>query len=365
MPTTLALLLGCLLGDPSASSPSIWERLELYANGRLRWESTFEQPNGEDRHRGRLRFRVGGSYAVLDDVTVHARLSTSSDGVDANNPYWDFGDGGDGFEGGEVVLDRFWAGWRAGDWVELRAGKLPHAFVKPPVLGELHWDDDVQPAGFAAVLSCPESAESFDLRLVKYTAVESGGDDDPSMLGAQANFRCPDVAGLELSASSSVSHWSNLGPGAGSLQNQGNTTAGGGVLASDFTVWETFVAVTHPGGPLGRTQAFAQYWDNLAESSQRGYAVGGSLGELDEKGDLRVFGGWFEMDEDSLFSPVAQDDTPIPGTGSGTGMEGMAYGGEVRVGRDATVRLWALASHSETSDNPYRVRLDFNFVVRP
>ena len=359
----LSLLL-LALAPTHSDEPTIWDRLDLYANGRVRWESTFEQTNGEDRHRGRFRFRLGGMYKLDDKLNVHARMSTSSDGVDANNPHWDFGDGGDGFEGAELVLDRLFVEWLTTDWLTLQAGKFPHAFTAAPIYGEFIWDADVQPAGFAAKLTCTESKKKLDLRLVKYTAVESGSDDDPSMVGAQINATCESNEDLAFHFASSFSHWSNLNPGTGAFQNQGNRVDGAGNFVSDFAIWDTFIDATHTGGPLGRQQAFAEFWDNTKESSQRGYSIGARVGDSRKPGDFNLFAFWAEMDEDSIFTPVAQDDLPITGSGAGNGIEAVGYGGEYRVNEDTICRLWALNSHSDMTDNPFRVRLDLNFNIR-
>jgi len=53
---------------------SVWERLSFDAAGRLRGESTFDQPSGEDRHRGRLRLRLGAKYRVTETVTAMSEV---------------------------------------------------------------------------------------------------------------------------------------------------------------------------------------------------------------------------------------------------------------------------------------------------
>lgn len=357
--------------------PSLWDRLKLDASGRLRWESTFEQPKAnpdddDQRHRGRFRFRVGGSYSFEHDLTVHARASTASDDgltgdSDANNPHWDFGDGSDGFSGSDIVLDRFWAQWKPCPDSELRAGKMPHAFATPPIFGEMVWDSDVQPAGFAAILACSNDGPKMDLRLVDYIAVESGNDDEPKMLGAQANLFTDLNDTLHLHGSTSYSRWSSLdNPGGAALagSNQGNMVVAGDFV-SDFALWDSFVALTCDKGPLGQTQGFVQYIDNLEESSQRGLVIGAGVGKNKDKGDLSLFGAWYDVDEDSIFSPVAQDDTPIAGSGVGSGMGGIIAGGEYSIAKDLTVRLWTLTSDADGAENnPFRIRLDLNFVVK-
>jgi hypothetical protein len=61
---------------------------------------------------------------------------------------------------------------------------------------------------------------------------------------------------------------------------------------------------------------------------------------------------------------VAQDDTPIAGTGAGDGMEGMMLGGQVFVTDYFSIRLWGLTSDADAAEDPSRVRLDFDFRVR-
>jgi len=360
------LLLCALPQDPSgASAPqppppdSIWDRLSIYANGRIRMESTFDQPNGEDRHRGRMRFRLGANYDVTEDVRAEARLSTASDGGDANNPHWDFGDGAEGFNGADLVLDRFYLNWTARSSLDLRAGKFPHAFSKPPVFGELVWDDDVHPSGVAAVFA-PDGG-AYDLRAVEYVAVELGDDSDPSMFGVQGNVYFDTTADSRLQLSGSYSSWSSLGPGAGVLSNQGNTDVTG-----DFGVLEAFAGWTLEGGPLGKTQAFAQYLYNEQDDTgeDTGYAFGAKCGPSGHERDLNVFATWYDLDANAVFSPPAQDDTPIPGTGVGTGMQGVIAGFQYFIADNLSVKLWGLTSDADAAEDPYRVRLDFDFTVK-
>lgn len=349
---------------PPPQLPSVFERLSFDGAGRIRGESTFDQPNGEDRHRGRMRLRLGAHYEVTEDVSAHARLSTISDGRDANNPHWDFGDGPDAFTGADIVLDRFYMDWGASEGLSLRAGKFAHAFSSPAVNGELVWDDDIQPSGVAAVWAPARSDGSrspFDLRLVHYVAVENGGDDDSAMSGLQGNlyFDVGDDSDLQFAAS--YSHWSSLDAGAGTFGNQGNTDVTG-----DFDIIDAFGLWTLAGGPLGRTQVNAEYMYNAEDDDDEdtGYAIGARFGPSGKEGDFNVFASWYDLDANAVFSPVAQDDTPIAGTGLGSGMSGVIAGGQYNIADNLTVKLWGLTSDADASDDPYRIRLDFDFSVK-
>ena len=348
--------------DQAVAQPkSLWDRLKFDANGRLRGESTFDQLDGTDRHRGRMRLRVGAQYEVLETLKAYARLSTVSEGRDSNNPHWDFGDSnasGDGFAAAEVGMDRFYLDWAALSGLSLRAGKQPYTFATPPVYSELVWDQDVNPAGLAAVWAPKkEGTLRYDVRLAEYVAFEVGNDADPSMFGVQGNLFLDTSDRMHFQAAASWSDWANLdaGPGAG---NQGNTN-----VIGDFDILEGFLSGVFDGGPLGRTTGFVQYMENQ-DGDDSGYGVGAQIGKSGKKGDVNVFAAYYDLDADAIYSPVAQDDTPIGGTGIGTGMDGIIAGGQYFVTDNLSLRLWGLTSDVGASEDPYRVRFDVDFTVR-
>ena len=346
---------------PLEQADSIWNRLRFSADGRLRAESTFDQTNGVDRHRGRMRFRVGADYDLMPDVKLGARISTLSDGRDANNPHWDFGDG-DGFSGAELGLDRFFLEWKVCEAVALTGGKFAHPFTRPPVLRELAWDDDVQPAGVAAVWKPTTSGKfGFDLRAVHAVATEvnnSGGSGaDPAMTGLQANATWKASETASLSLGTSYSHWSNLDDLA-AADIQGNTPD-----AEHFAIWDTYLAATLRGGPLHQTTVFGQYFNNVDDESGEdcGFALGVQLGKSSKKDDWNVFAAYYDLEANAVFSPVSQDDAPIAGTGLGDGVEGMVLGGQYFVADNVSLKLWVLTSDAGASEDPYRVRFDIDF----
>ncbi len=364
----LPLLLAGVLGAGSATDPAaakLQDRLTFTAAGRLRAESTLDQPTGEDRHRGRLRLRVGAGYDLGDGLSAHARLSTSSDGRDANNAYWDFGDGAGDQQGADVVLDRLFLEYRpSGAW-ELRAGKFGHVFQAPPVYGEFTWDADVQPAGVAAVWR-PRSGDggtAIDLRAAGYVVQENAAGDDPGFLGLQGNLGFQAGKATDLRLSTSVAGWSSTKAGT-FPQVQGNTTSAG-VIDQGFTVWDSHLAATHEGGVLERQTGFVQYVLNLDDDSgeDTGLALGLDLGPS-RPGAWSCFLAWYDFDANAFFSPVAQDDTPIAGTGVGTGMRGFLGGVRYVVNERFAVRIWGLTSDADAADDPWRLRIDLDFTVK-
>jgi len=357
IPATLLAGLALVQGDAS----DIWSRLHFDANGRMRAEATFDQPSGEDRYRGRMRFRIGASYDIMETLTAKARLSTASDGRDANNPHWDFGDGSDSFQGGDLVFDRFFLDWTPCECSDFRVGKIPHVLAQPPVFSELMWDQDVNPTGIGAIWDVGSSGDfSGDLRLAEYIAVENSSQSDPAMFGVQGNLRWAAEEDLGIDLSTSFSAWSNLNDSTGQLGNQGNTDVMG-----DFGIWESFLAATFEGGPLGRTQGFVEYMNNVDDDTgeDTGFAIGVKAGKGGHQGDKNVFLTWYDLDANAVFSPVAQDDTPIAGTGVGTGMTGVIVGGQYYVRDNVSLKLWVLTSDADAAEDPVRVRFDLDFTV--
>ncbi len=349
---------------PAPQAETLWDRLSFYADGRLRGEATLDQPNGEDRYRGRMRFRVGANYEVMEDLRAEARLTTSSDGVDANNPHWDFGDGGDGFRGSEVLLDRFYLDWTAAEDLSLKGGKQPHAFASAPVFGDFVWDSDVQPAGVTGQWGhTSDSGAGFDVRAAGYVAVENGADDDPAMGGLQGNLYLPAGDDLKFQVSASYSDWSSLGSGGTALSssNQGNTD-----VTADFNVLEGFVSGVLEAGLFGRTTLFVQAMHNTEDDADEsdGFAGGVQLGKSGKKGDANVFAVLYSLDANCIFSPVAQDDTPIAGTGIGTGMDGVIAGGQYNITDNLSLRLWGLTSNADAAEDPLRLRFDIDFRIK-
>lgn len=369
MSTIVLLALAALCPqDPPAPAPkpdSIWDRLQFYGDGRLRGEATLDQPNGEDRYRGRMRARVGAIYSILDNLKAEARITTSSDGNDANNPHWDFGDGADGFRGSDVLMDRFYLDWKALDELSLRAGKQPHAFASAPVFGDFLWDSDIQPAGVTAQWGAAptDGTVGFDLRAAGYVAVENGADDDPALGGLQGNLYLPAGDSFKLQASASYYDWSSLGAGAAvfAASNQGNTDP-----SADFNVLEGFVSGVLEAGLWGRTTLFVQAMHNTEDDADEsdGLAGGLQLGKSGKKGDANLFAVLYALDANCIFSPVAQDDTPIAGTGIGTGMDGVLAGGQYHITDNLSLKLWALTSNADAAEDPVRVRFDIDFRVK-
>ncbi len=227
---------------------------------------------------------------------------------------------------------------------------------------EFAWDDDVQPAGAAIVWSPKSDSDvSFDVRGLFGVAGEINDVDDsgtdPVVAGLQANvdFKANETTTLHFATS--YSDWSGL---KNFTLSQGNTAD-----ANDFAIWDTYVSVSLAGEGFSQIAGFGQYFNNLDDDSgeDSGFALGVQLGQTKGQGNWNVFGAYYDLDANAVFSAVAQDDTPIAGTGLGEGMSGFMLGTQYFVLENVSLRLWGLTSDADASEDPYRIRFDIDFRV--
>ena len=259
---------------------------------------------------------------------------------------------------GSIVLDRYYIDWKATDEVDVVAGKQPNAFNQPPIFGEFLWDADISPAGISATWKPKATKDTtFDARVAGWVAAENSADHDAKMLGAQGNVYMPlDQAKVQLSTA--IYNWTNIASIVGTpvaTTNQGNND-------TKFCVWETFVSGTMPGGPMQEMTGYAQFMANI-EKGEEGLVLAGQLGSSKwERGNYNAFLQFYDLDGNAVYSPVAQDDTPIPGTGlndgQANGQHGWVLGGQYFWRDNVAFKLWILTSNAEgADDDPFRIRL--------
>jgi hypothetical protein len=357
------------------SSPRAWEtvleRLLLYGDLRLRHESNFELDGAPNRHRQRVRGRVGANYEVNDQLQLGARLVTG-DPDDPKSTHVTLGDGLNSFE---VSLDRAFLTWHPEqlEGSRVTGGKFDHAFVRNPVYGELVWDADVQPEGLLFGYDVPVGGAVGKLELTAghYILLESSSASDAFATVLQVGADTPLGENTRGRAAVGYYNYSNLTPGGSTSlvdDNAGNATIdidGNGMpdeFASDYGVLNPIVAVDFAGGARPVTVS-AEYIKNLRADIDRdeGWAAGVSVGSMRRKGDWRCYYQWQVVQQDAVFSPVSQDDFLLA-TNHRSHVAGVNYQFADNVG----LHLWALVTSRDytlagQSDDPqWRVRVDLN-----
>lgn len=357
-----------------SSLEKFFDRLKPFADFRLRNEDNFHLDDQDDRYRARIRFRVGTTYQVLDELMAGARMTTGQRD-DAQTPHVTLGEV---FHKFDFNLDRVYVtyrpSWFAGS--SATAGKFGHPFYANPVYGELVWDADVQPEGGVLGYTYTDtgSFERFDAYAGEYYLLEQGNADDAYITVVQLSARCKLCEHVKATAALGLYDYGSVSPdGSTTLvgENSGNATVdlnGDGTpdrFQSHFQIWNPIVSCTYDGLDLPLT-ASAEYIYNADAENDRdqGYAIGAAYGRTEKQGDWRFYYQWQVVEQDAVFSPVAQDDFLLS-----TNHRSHIAGANYQIADNVGVQLWALVSSREatgssaTTDSDkdqWRVRLDLN-----
>ena len=354
---------------PGTKAP---DRLTINGDFRLRHESSFDLPDAPDRHRERVRFRLGANYRISDELQVGARVATGPR-TDAQSPHQTLGEA---FHKFELNLDRAFASYRPhqAPGLSITAGKFGHPFWTNPVYGELVWDQDVQPEGAVVGYSIKGSGalERVDLNLGEYLLLEQPlGDESTAFVGQVAAHG---KLGKHFKPSLAVGYYnySDLTPDRSQSilnENSGNQVVGTGPtadFASRFEILNPIFALSYQNGRYPWVFS-AEYIHNLRAVNDRdsGWAAGLAYGAMQKKGDWRLYYQHQVVQQDAVLSLVAQDDFLFS-----TNHRSHVVGANYQVRDNLGLHLWALLSRQDafapgiTSGNrdlQWRLRLDANF----
>ncbi|MEZ6004148.1 MAG: putative porin [Planctomycetota bacterium] len=290
----------------------------------MRAESILDQPNGEDRHRGRVRFRVGAWMKVAEDLSAEVRLSTSSGHPDSAN--WDLGGGADGTTtgGAQVVIDRVQMKWQADEALTLQAGKMGNPFHVNPLFDEWLWDDDIQFSGIAGTWAF---ASDIDARAGYFVLDENnapGDAVDPAVAVLQVGGHTPAASG-QLTWSTALWNWTSESP-------------------ADYQVWDTMLAFKRDEWSMS-----LQYFENLnADSEGTGLAASVQYGQGGRAGDGQLFLHWSDFEANASDWSLATDDIPI--TVGPDGREAWIAGYRYWWHDNTTLKFYALQGDDGTDD---------------
>lgn len=354
---------------PGTKTPS---RLTISGDFRLRHESNFELTDQPDRHRERVRFRLGAIYQLSDELQVGARVATGPR-TDAQSPHQTLGEA---FHKFELNLDRAFASYRPqrAPGLSLTAGKFGHPFWTNPVYGELVWDQDVQPEGAVVGYSIKGKGalERVDVNLGEYLLLEQSlGDESTAFVGQVAAHG---KLGKHFKPSVAVGYYnySDLTPDRSQSllsENSGNAIVGTGPttdFASRFEILNPILALTYQNGKYPWVFS-GEYIHNLraANDHDSGWAAGLAYGATQKKGDWRLYYQRQVVQQDAVFSLVSQDDFLFS-----TNHRSHVFGANYQVRDNLGLHLWALLSRpdsfapgtvSPNRDLQWRLRLDANF----
>lgn len=332
--------------------------------GDFRFRLEFNDNAGkEDRHRQRMRFRIGGTYDFSDRVTLGVRAITGN-ADDPNNPHVDLGSV---FNSMEMSIDRLFFAYKPAEIEGLTVvgGKFANPIFRNPVYGEFVWDADVQPEGIGFIYGCDEDCDFLGgLRFYggQLAVLEQGGGEDAwaTMIGVDMNVDTSEESNLDFGVS--YTYFGDLTPDGSSGQITGDL--GSGAHGNSFTGAET----TSDYGIVDVIAAFSV--DNFVVSAElisnqraadgvgdTGMALGGAM-----KTDAgKFYYTYATIEQDAILTAISQDDLLMA-----TNFDSHMLGWKMPLTDNSGLHVWVMASEPNemlagaVDDMVYRFRIDWN-----
>ncbi len=279
------------------SLPSWVREMKLKGDFRLRHQyekkkgSNTNAGNTTERHRDRIRFRLGAETKVNDQTKVFFGLATGGTDPRSTNQTLE-----NSSELKDIRLDYVYAEYAPFSWTAFSGGRMKNPLWEP---GDLLWDTDINPEGVAAKLKgkVNDRTETY-LNTGAFILDENAAASDPWIYALQPGLKWK--VNDKVSSNIAVSYYGSsqvkgaiLDHSAGSNTNNGRRGLLYGLSAVSPSVE---LAVKDPlqfmGIGLPYASLFGEYVHNLS-SSKSGYLGGFKLGheKVSNKGQwqLRYF----------------------------------------------------------------------------
>lgn len=342
--------------------------LTFTADIRLRYEVDWDSQNAagvqrDDRHRGRIRARLGAGYAITDEWSIGARIRTGSSDSQ-QSPHLTFvTDDGDA-DSIDFVADRYYLQFKRGSLLAW-GGRNTTPFWQQ---NELFWDEDVTPTGLAVSYDQKLDTGTLTGTAGAFYLPDGGYGLNGQMLAGQVKYALP-VKPSQFIVAAGM-HYMNGEEGASQLRNgngdrdyiigvasaqwsmpiQGKTLAIGADLYRNF---ESYTADTV--APLAANNT----------NERLGYVLSIQLGQLKQAHDWQIGYYYAHIETLAVNGSYAQDDWIRFGNGPQTDASDFK-GHEIRLGYAVSkninllARLYIVEAITSVQDGN-RFRLDFNW----
>jgi len=343
-------------------------KMQWSGDFRYRYEFIDDDSASSDRHRNRIRARLGVTAQVNDEWDVSFRVASGTADPVSTNQTLD-----QAFSDKPIWLDRAFFAYQPGrvEGLEAMAGKFGVPFYQVGK-NQMIWDSDLNVEG---------GALQYDWRLDKRTGVhfsgggfwvaEEGSSADVSLWGVQTYIRHQIDKPCYVLAGASYFDYGNI-QGHGSFANEwdgshdlfGNTGAisDPDTYASDFDLLELFVEFGSELG--GMPVAVWGDWvkNTVAVSSEdTGWLVGGSINKAKDPGTWQFSYDYRDMELDALVGQFNDSDF----IGGGTGGQGHRFTFAYAVAKNTQAALTYFLSEFDgrNSDEDYD-RLQGDIVLK-
>lgn len=291
-------------GSKVAASNTLDRSIKYNADFRYRFES-FDIQDTPDRHRNRVRARVGIKAPVTETTLLGFGLASGSDDPISSNQSL-----GDNFSSKQVNIDQAYLRWQpTGQDMDVFAGKFKNPLYRAGGSGLL-WDGDLRPEGFALKYT---RGDMFVNALGTWID-ESKSADDVLLLGAQLGLQRSVLSKASLTAGVGYYQYTGIENSAELMPEKsgGNRLTAEGRYVSGFDLLEGFAQLKLPTA-LGSTTLYGSYVQNLAASVyDTGYIFGAKLGV----GDWSMGWAYKELEADAVYAILTDSDFAGGGTDS-------------------------------------------------
>jgi hypothetical protein len=290
------------LAEGKAYSAPAWTQ-KISMKGDLRTRYQIDDLEGdEERHRFRIRFRLGAEAKVTDNFKVNAGFATGGSDARSTNQTLE-----NSFETGDLRLDYAYATWDPYEWLTVKSGKIKamnagsgsSPFAKGVVWSpaDLLWDTDINSDGASAQFHWAAYPNfDFFVNTGAFIMDENNNDHlEPYMWLAQPGFVWdinPEYLPQRIQAIATFNYYGfdNVKGHVGRLDNNaGTNTLNNGRLMYDYDSIGASgqLAFTHPFGEepvftilkLPYAALFADYINNPdASTEDDGWLIGGKIG---------------------------------------------------------------------------------------
>ena len=342
--------------------------LTIYGDLRLRYEADWDSQNSagvmrDDRHRGRLRARLGFNYEIVDGWSVGSRVRTG-DSRSQQSPHLTFVTDDGARDELDFVVDRYFAQYKHAGFTGWGGRNITPFWQQ----NELFWDEDVTPTGLAA---------SYDARVGEgmltgvaggFYLPDGGYDLNGQMLAGQIKYALP-VKPSQFTVAAGL-YFMNGESGANNLLNRnGERDYLIGVASAQWSIPLKGIPFTLGGDVFYNFEDYdaadVAPFPAADRDETLGYVFSAQLGQLKQRHDWLVGYYYAHIETFAVNASYAQDDWVRFGNGAQTDSSNFK-GHEVRlayaVSKNINVmaRLFLVDAITTVQDGK-RFRLDLNW----
>ena len=338
------------------------EKVKLSGDFRYRHETIEAENDGKpDRHRNRIRARLGLKAKVNDEWSLGFRLAGGSEDPVSTNQTLSGSFSSKGF-----WIDRAYFDYHptAIENLHVVAGKMGNPFYKVGK-NQLIWDGDLSPEGLAVKhkIKITQSDELFVNGGGFFVTESSSSDSDMSLWGAQGGLKHKFDKNTYALGGISYYDYGNI-KGAEDLDvsksNFFGNSSSGGVFVNDYDIVELFAEA---GAKVSKTPvaAYGNYVKNCAAdtSGDTGWLVGFKINKAKKPGSWEFSYDYRELQKDAVVGAFSDSDF----IGGGTKGKGSRFGAKYQIAKNIQTGLSYFLNDRQDLDNNYR-RLQVDMILK-